>query len=124
MQKEERCFRRLLSETLVSGPEQLTGSEIRGALGIGGKMITAAKKSIREKNAENENQDPRCPRKSRIISHALERRRKTTKFDEKRKLIRQFFEEKSMPTSRRRDVVRTKVTMRLITESLHNLGKY
>ena len=47
--------------------------------------------------------------KSRFLTRALQRRRKTTKFADKHSLVKRFYEEKSTPTSRTRDVVKIKV---------------
>lgn len=122
MQTEDRTFRRMVTEALVDGPQYLTGHEFRSALGIGGKMVTAAKKTKEERiNRESEARNQGRPLKSRIVSSAMERRRKTSKYLEKRSLIQRFFEENSTPTSRRRDVIRTKVNKRCI-DTHSNIG--
>ena len=110
MQKEDRAFRRLLTEAIVSGPEKVTRDEIHAALGIGKNMISAAR-STAKKTAETEAVDRVAgrPTKSRKVTTALQRLRKTTKFCEKRKLVKQFFLENSTPTSRNRDVMKVKV---------------
>ena len=110
MQKEDRAFRRLLTEAIVSGPEKVTRDEIHAALGIGKNMISAAR-STAKKTAETEAVDRVAgrPTKSRKVTTALQRLRKTTKFCEKRKLVKQFFLENSTPTSRNRDVMKIKV---------------
>ena len=114
MYVEERAFRRMVTETLVEGPDHLTGAEIHSTLGISPKMVAAArrKKVEKEKSSEKEKRatsDQGRPPKSRFVSSAMERRRKTSKYLEKRDLIQRFFEENSTPTSRRRDVIRIKV---------------
>ena len=116
MQKEDRAFRRLVTEALVGGPQKLTQNEIRDSLGISTNMVADARKSVdkREKEAEKEAEirPPGKPTKSRIVTTALQRIRRTTKFLDKIKLVRQFFVENSTPTSRKRDVVNIKVNRR------------
>ena len=110
MEKEEAAFRRMLAKTVVSGPEPLTAREIHDVLGINEKMVTAAKKAVKEE--EQEEQEARIRgtgTKSRFVTNALTRRRRTNKFAEKRKLIQNFYEDNSTPTSRKRDVVSIKV---------------
>ena len=111
MDKEERAFRRMVTEVLVAGPKVLTRGEIHDALGIGKNMVADARKSMEEKTAET---PPGSQQKSRLVSRALQRRRKTSKFLEQRNRVRNFFHSKSTPTSRQRDVVKCLVCLFVI----------
>ena len=106
MEKEERAFRRIITETALSGPEPLTGREIHDVLGVGRKMVTAARRSLKEEARQKE--EAQCkgrPRKSRAISAALKRNCRTSKSNDRRTLVNNFYIENSTPTSRKRDVV-------------------
>ena len=46
MDKEERAFRRLITETVVGGPEPLSRREIHDQLGISGHMVAEARRAI------------------------------------------------------------------------------
>ena len=106
MDKEERAFRRLITETVVGGPEPLSRREIHDQLGISGHMVAEARRGNRRTVPEGIGERP-SP--SNAVTHALTRKRKSSKFTEKRELILAFYEENSTPTSRIRDVVRIKV---------------
>ena len=108
MRKEERAFRRLIAETMVDGPDPLTRKEIHQIFGISEHMVKDARRAVKE--AEHDSSQPPT---SKAISNALKRKRKTSKFFEKREAIRKFYEENSTPTSRQRDVVRIKVSQKL-----------
>ena len=107
MDKEERAFRRLIAETVVGGPEPLSRKEIHDQLGISGHMVAEARRANQNAATEGINEQHSS---SKAVTNALKRKRKTTKFLEKRELISAFYEENSTPTSRIRDVVRIKVS--------------
>ena len=106
MDKEERAFRRLIAETVVGGPEPLSRKEIHDQLGISGHMVAEARRAI-QRAASGSIAEKRSS--SKAVTNALERKRKTSKFAEKREQILAFYDESSTPTSRTRDVVRIKV---------------
>ena len=106
MDKEERAFRRLITETVVGGPEPLSRREIHDQLGISGHMVAEARRG-NQRTAPASVGERRSS--SNAVTNALTRKRKTSKFSEKRELILAFYEENSTPTSRIRDVVRIKV---------------
>ena len=114
MRKEERAFRRLITETMVEGSEPLTRREIHSLFGISEHMVSDARRAIRD--AKSLSDDTGLSHTTNAVSNALKRKRKTAKFFEKRDLIRKFYEEKSMPTSRRRDVVNVEVSYQQCTQ--------
>ena len=113
MDREERAFRRMTTEAVLSGPNRLTRAEIHSALGVGKNMVAAARKLIAEKASEVESEEASRPNgrwiKSRRVTSALERMRKTTKFSSNHSLIKRFFIEKSTNTSRQRDLFKEKL---------------
>ena len=114
MDKEARAFRRMITRALVSGPERLTRDEIHGSLGISKNMVADARKvEEEEKNRMMEARSSGRRLKSRLVTSALERRRKTTKFAETRQCVKAFYIAKSTPTSRRRDVMKCWVSLLL-----------
>ena len=117
MRKEERAFRRLIAETMVEGPDPLTRREIHCLFGISEHMVSDARRAIKEAKAIAD--DSGLSPTSNAVSNALSRKRKTVKFFEKRDLIRKFYEENSMPTSRRRDVVNVQVSLNNYKISCH-----
>ena len=98
----------MIVEAIIGGPENLSAREIHDHLGIGEKMVTAARSAVKEAETQQTSNGPRS--RSRIVSSAMKRKRKTTKFSERRAQIRKFYEENSTPTSRTRDVVSVKVS--------------
>ena len=70
MDKEERAFRRMITEVIIAGPEIVTRDEIHGALGIGKNMVADARKSVEEKKAETP-PSPGRRQKSRLVSSRL-----------------------------------------------------
>ena len=107
MDKEERAFRRMITRAVVAGPEKLTRDEIHASLGISKNMVADARKAeAEEKQRMIEARDAGRRLKSRCVTSALERRRKTTKFAEMRQKVKAFYIARSTPTSRRRDVMK------------------
>ena len=107
MDKEERAFRRMITQAVVAGPERLTRDEIHASLGISKNMVADARKTeAKERQQVNEARAAGRRLKSRLVTSALERRRKTTKIAEMRQKIKAFYIAKSTPTSRRRDVMK------------------
>ena len=107
MDKEERAFRRMITRALVTGPERLTRDEIHASLGISKNMVADARKAAEEEKIRMIDAQATGRRlKSRLVTSALERRRKTTKFAEMRQRVKEFYIAKSTPTSRRRDVMK------------------
>ena len=90
----------------MAGPEVVTRKEIHGALGISHNMVADARKSVEEEKKRVESHPPGRRIKSRLVSSALQRRRKTTKFMEQRHRVKMFYHAKSTPTSRQRDVMK------------------
>ena len=129
MDKEERTFRRLITDVIVAGPEKVTREEIHGALGIGKDMVAEARKVVAERR-QTEIRAPAGRQKSRLVSSALQRRRKATKFLEQRNRVKHFYHSKSTPTSRRQDVVKCWVAgvqethqRRFLSDSITRLHK-
>ncbi len=113
MEKEDRAFRRLITEAIVAGPQKLTREEIHDSLGISSNIVAEARKTVERREKEAEERPQGRPIKSRIVTSALQRRRKTTKFCDKLRLVRRFYLENSTPTSRKRDVVKVMVSYAL-----------
>ena len=113
MDKEERAFRRMIARAVVAGPERLTREEIHASLGIGKNMVADARKAEKEdKMRMTEARVAGRRLKSRLVTSALERHRKTTKFAEMRQKVKAFYIAKSTPTSRRRDVLKCWVSLK------------
>ena len=52
MDNEERAFRRLITETVVGGPEPLSRREIHDQLGISGHMVAEARRANQRRATE------------------------------------------------------------------------
>ena len=118
MEKEERAFRRMITEAVVEGPQPITREEIHDSLGISKNMVADARKAVEEKKLEATQASGRRL-KSRFVTSALQRRRKTTKFEVVRRQVKAFYIDKSTPTSRRRDVLRCWVSRFFLAATLH-----
>ena len=99
----------MITQEIIAGPNSLTRAELHSSLGIGKDMYTAARKNIASRKEGNSDLPAGRPIKSKMVTSALQRLRKSTKFADRRQLIRRFFVEHSTPTSRKRDVVKIKV---------------
>lgn len=101
MEKEERAFRRLVTEAVVSGSQEISSREINAVLGIGHNLVAKARKTVKEREERLEG-----VMWGRVSVALARRKRKTATTLDRIRQVKVFYEEKSTPTANTRDVKR------------------